>query len=63
MIRGALPFACLAIDACAGAAYRQRRGHEDMINAQPVISGKGKLAVVPPAVQPTLLMVQAYGVY
>src|SRR5262249_47137941 len=58
MIRGALPFARLAIDARAGAVCRQRRGHEDVIDAQPVVFGEGKLAVVPPAVQSAFAVVQ-----
>src|SRR5262249_58044082 len=58
MIRGALPFARLAIDARAGAVCRQRRGHEDVIDAQPVGFWGGQLAVVPPAVQAAFAVVE-----
>ena len=63
MVRGALPFARLAVDARAGAARGQGLRHQDMIDAQPLVLRKGELAIVPPTVQTAFAMVKAESVH
>src|SRR5215831_15390822 len=62
MVRRPWPLTRRAVDPRPRTASPQRGRDQDVVDAQAVVAGEGQRAVVPPAVQSTLLVVQAYSV-
>ncbi len=62
VVRRLLALALVAVDAACGAARGQRRRQQDVVDAQAVVLGECKLAIVPPAERRRRLVEQAKAV-